>query len=522
MEKKITATGLFEGLKRSRFTTAEGITINGYTITESVTYQNNLQEAKPLTFENCLFEDDIKFESSGSIELLKFTNCIFKKSVSIKDFKRELYISACTFENEVLLIVKESKKIHITDSKIISQFSIQGVCGSLHIQDINKHDQKSGLKGTFNLRGTAITSLFADNVRIHTLLIQAGTSIGLHSKLNEIISSHFSISNTKINGNMKLSKCDIGTMILESLIESGNRYIEIFDRCNIDDAHFLLDTLHDTLIRQTIFTKLTLSGTNKGKFIIEDALINWLRLINVFNERNLIFSNIFIPGKGATGSNQKILEIKSSNLGKADFLKCSFSDSLLDFENSKIAEIFSSATTFPRKPLYKTLEAYAQAQLAYGQLSAAFGKQGDTVRASTYQSYEIAAHFKNMTWHSTDFFLWLNLWLNKISNNFGRWWALGLVFTFSIGTIFFLCVVFSSVQHITGTHTLNDSRLFISYLKFMNPLRSFDTEAIFKISDKPAYLTLTLWSYFWDFIGRLLVAYGFYQTIQAFRRFGRK
>jgi len=26
----------------------------------------------------------------------------------------------------------------------------------------------------------------------------------------------------------------------------------------------------------------------------------------------------------------------------------------------------------------------------------------------------------------------------------------------------------------------------------------------------------------WDFLGRIFVAYGFYQTIQAFRRYGRK
>jgi len=56
----------------------------------------------------------------------------------------------------------------------------------------------------------------------------------------------------------------------------------------------------------------------------------------------------------------------------------------------------------------------------------------------------------------------------------------------------------------------------------MNPLRFFDTDALFTKGNNKPYLTLTNLSYLWDFLGRVFVAYGYYQTIQAFRRFGRK
>jgi hypothetical protein len=64
---------------------------------------------------------------------------------------------------------------------------------------------------------------------------------------------------------------------------------------------------------------------------------------------------------------------------------------------------------------------------------------------------------------------------------------------------------------------------FASFLKFMNPLRYFETENLFKLTeDKKLPATLNNLSYLWDFLGRIFVTYGYYQTIQAFRKFGRK
>jgi hypothetical protein len=56
----------------------------------------------------------------------------------------------------------------------------------------------------------------------------------------------------------------------------------------------------------------------------------------------------------------------------------------------------------------------------------------------------------------------------------------------------------------------------------MNPLRFFELESIFKVGQERPFLSLSGWSYFWDLWGRVFVAYGFYQTIQAFRKYGRK
>ena len=56
----------------------------------------------------------------------------------------------------------------------------------------------------------------------------------------------------------------------------------------------------------------------------------------------------------------------------------------------------------------------------------------------------------------------------------------------------------------------------------MNPLRFFELETIFNNTSKEGNIKLNGYSYLADFGGRVFVAYGYYQTIQAFRRFGRK
>ena len=56
----------------------------------------------------------------------------------------------------------------------------------------------------------------------------------------------------------------------------------------------------------------------------------------------------------------------------------------------------------------------------------------------------------------------------------------------------------------------------------MNPLRFFELEALFNNTSQEGIIKLNGLSYLSDFGGRIFLAYGYYQTIQAFRRFGRK
>jgi hypothetical protein len=150
-----------------------------------------------------------------------------------------------------------------------------------------------------------------------------------------------------------------------------------------------------------------------------------------------------------------------------------------------------------------------------------FNKQGDTVRSLEYQAREIEAYFKTIN-KRKEYATFMTLGLNKISTSFGRNWIQGVVFTIAIAIVFFYLLVISSNEYTTGFSVIWNNNFISSFAKFLNPLRFFETESIFKTSIGKNYITLTNTSYLLDFVGRLFIAFGYYQTIQAFRKLGRK
>jgi hypothetical protein len=204
-------------------------------------------------------------------------------------------------------------------------------------------------------------------------------------------------------------------------------------------------------------------------------------------------------------------------------LRTNFSNCKLEFEHSEVSEMFLSETDFPEGIFLNGKKDYGQAKLLFGQLHTLFVKQGDSVRAYEYLAREVKAYYHTIPLFSKFFFTKTNLFFNWVSNNFGRSWFQGVIFSFIVGFLFFYLLMLSSVEFKFGLPVTIDWNYTSSFLKFMNPLRHFETEALFRTSDKGyTSLTLTNLSYVWDFIGRVFVAYGYYQTIQAFRKFGRK
>ncbi len=200
-----------------------------------------------------------------------------------------------------------------------------------------------------------------------------------------------------------------------------------------------------------------------------------------------------------------------------------FSKSKFEFEKSQINEIFISETDFPEYTYTGKEINHGQGKLAFGQLQTVFQRQGDTVRSYKYLAKEVKNYYKQIDLFSNKFFTKLNLFLNYISNDFGRNWILGFAFSFGIGFIFFYFLILSTKEFSFNFPISFKWDFTEPFLKFMNPLRHFDTEDIFKKSSNiKCYLTLSNCSYLWDFFGRIFVAYGYYQTIQAFRKFGRR
>jgi len=103
--------------------------------------------------------------------------------------------------------------------------------------------------------------------------------------------------------------------------------------------------------------------------------------------------------------------------------------------------------------------------------------------------------------------------LNKSSNKLGTSYIRGIGFTLSIGFLFFYFCLLSTENYyfsLTDFNIDTFKECVRYYFEFIIPTHSID----FLENEKPNTMF-----YVWDFIGRAFVAYGIYQTVQAFRKF---
>ncbi|WP_341199382.1 pentapeptide repeat-containing protein [Croceibacter atlanticus] len=110
--------------------------------------------------------------------------------------------------------------------------------------------------------------------------------------------------------------------------------------------------------------------------------------------------------------------------------------------------------------------------------------------------------------------LWLNRWSNHYRSDFrnGLWFTVGVTVVFGFLTLLFTeefqrhfcwCCEFDKEYFIKGVKFL---------FNFLNPARRITYLDIFDLKFYGI-------AYLFDFLGRIAVGYGFYQTVQAFRKF---
>lgn len=105
------------------------------------------------------------------------------------------------------------------------------------------------------------------------------------------------------------------------------------------------------------------------------------------------------------------------------------------------------------------------------------------------------------------------LWFNKNSNNFGTNWFIGVNFTTLVALITYVVItLFSS----NVTLQLNAEGVGNFLKALVDVLNLTDWNDMTILGKK-----LNNWQYVTLFIGRIFIAYGIYQTVQAFRKYGK-
>jgi len=471
-----------------------------------------------LHFLNCKFEDLVEWSNFSRITQISFENCIFSNKVHFKHIQLSIeFKNQCIFKDETVFEFNlNTANLAIADLILESKLCFNGrFAGSVTLRNINLARKKR--EGEIIFKKNVFKNVTVNVAYCRRINIIQGARIESEANFENIYADDFVLDGFKIGLIFRLLSSDLSNLSIDNISE--HREIEIINTTIASEAKLAVGLLNRTLIRECPFINcLHLWGTNTEKhtfLTIEKVELKKLYFDKLYNEGIITLRELTIQSNG-------LLIINSSGLGRTDFIRCDFSKASLEFENSKIVDAFFSLTDFPNTVKINNDDDHAQAQLAFGQLHTAFQKQGDTVRALEYQAREIEAHYRTLKWFITKKkpyvnFTWLNLWLNKISNNFGRNWVRPMILSFVAGAIFFYALVLSSEEYYFGFPITLDDDLSIGFFRFMNPIRFFELDKLF---NQP--ITLKASSFFWDFLGRVSIAYFFYQTIQAFRRYGRK
>lgn len=484
--------------------------VNAPVLMQERIHRNPGTSVKPIIFTNCIFNEPVdigSFENSGNIT---FNECIFNKSVKIQ-YDNAKIASDCVFNGDLSIELSKFSEAEISDFDIKNKLEIYGSSRGLSLKNINKRNEK--LNQEILIHGE-FGNVLVDEVKTQSFEFSDATKITNKFIVSNIETNELCIGAIVLDTNAKFNNCDVRRFQIDSI--KGEVSDLVISDSEIKEMKFKIGNVSNLSIVGGSINVLVLSGSNESKSIlnIEKATITNLKFERLYNYGLITLREL------ATSLNG-LVSFRSCNIGKADFIYCNFSKAILEFENSKITEAFFSETEFPKRVLVERKKNYGQEQLIFGQLATAFQKQGDNIRALEYNSRELEAHYRNIRWFSPAFFQKLNLWLNSISNNFGRNWFLGTVFSFGIGILFF-CFLLVSTNNYQWGFPQFDFSLTPAYLKFMNPLRFFELEALFNNTHQEGNIKLNGLSYLADFGGRLFIAYGYYQTIQAFRRFGRK
>ena len=105
------------------------------------------------------------------------------------------------------------------------------------------------------------------------------------------------------------------------------------------------------------------------------------------------------------------------------------------------------------------------------------------------------------------------LWFNKNSNSFGTDWVAGVNFTLLIALISTM-IILSMTPHIVFSFDIEGIENFIRTLvEILNITEWADIKILNKEPNR--------WQYILIFFSRIFIGYGYYQTIQAFRKFGK-
>ncbi|WP_435579438.1 hypothetical protein [Gilvibacter sp.] len=317
-----------------------------------------------------------------------------------------------------------------------------------------------------------------------------------------------------------ISSCTFQSGLNITLENGGQLDVQ---NCNFPTpCHFNIQTMND-------YDRLNIRGCTFSSLVQIEAYENQLnrKSNSIITVQDCNFSKNVIFAVSGWPS----LEIKRSNFNAMFDLKCRRNDlqafnlnitdvtfkSLCSIECSNFNEIILSNVIFndPLHFIYDKIK--ISNSLTCKTLKQQFLRKNDYINSLEFHQREMNSVLAEKR-DSKKYADYMVLFLSQLSNNFGTDWIRGVFFTIGMAIILFpIFIVLASPNLEFGASFSGVNYAIDNYLSefwiFFNPAH--------KLSSFQG-LEIGFWAGAIDFLGRISIVFGSYQTAQAFRKFGRK
>lgn len=226
------------------------------------------------------------------------------------------------------------------------------------------------------------------------------------------------------------------------------------------------------------------------------------------------FSNLgYIKWNKIFSYDEATLEITSAVMGKWDIVNCDFSKARMIIYSSKITDAFYTHTKFP-KVLTEPSNIDPSENIddilsdGYNQLKTIAQKQNDRKLFLHFQAAELRSYHKTLAGDKKHRATRFQLWAMKKSNDYGTDWVKGLRFIIASNILF---VLTSLILRHFQFDCKGIGNFIVIFLSFLSPLTTLP-KSLNENSN---------WEVSWFLLSRIPLAFGIYQTIAAFRKFGK-
>lgn len=489
--KEITAETFFEQINKE--STFDGYTFNLNNLNFSINDTNLKNET--LYFLNCTINcSQLSFENINNANLLlSFENC---------KINCDLNIFNCKIKTLSFIDIIELKSLDI-DSGIGNN------CEFEIFQFFNRSPKK--LKSDIYISN----SIFKNgNLRIEKIIHIQGSFI---FRDNTILKREFETYHHSTFDDSSFSFATFSNNRFENSVSFKNAFFfnnNIFDRhkneteTNPNVSFFIYNNFNNVSFTNCNFIQFSqfLSCTFNG---ITD-------FNNSKNDKNgvLLFSECNFNG---------ITYFNNCNLNVLTFTKCSF-DKITSFNQSSMNKLFFIQVKFDKMASFDYIKikilldhSFLKSdqvdiwKITLRTIKQELQKTENRIDFNRFKNHEMATYYKELSWkhHSVDKSI---LWATKWSTDFGNSWARGLIFTLLSGLIFFS--LFYTLENYKYSFNLTNWQDFgKGYIRF------FLITDFYNPLEKDKTYIETFWSWIPFIFGKIFIAFGIYEMIQAFRKF---